>query len=98
MQRGKHMVLKCLDVPDCWAVGWHDHHIKCHITTHGVTTPGKPAPKRRQDLEGTNYLKEIPRPEIGQGEMGWVDRYNNFRQGTLHLGKCEKQKGGSDFN
>ncbi len=26
MERGEHMVLKCLDVPDCWAVGWHDHY------------------------------------------------------------------------
>ena len=95
MQRGEHMVLKCLDVPDCWAVGWHDHHFKCYVTTHGVTTPGKSAPKRRQDVAGTNYLKEIPRPEIiakYQGEMGWVDRHNNFRQGTLHLAKMWKTK------
>jgi len=95
MQRGEHMVLKCLDVPDCWAVGWHDHHFKCYVTTHGVTTPGKPAPKRRQDVAGTNYLKEIPRPEIiakYQGEMGWVDRHNNFRQGTLNLAKIWNTK------
>jgi hypothetical protein len=70
-------------------------HYKTYVTTHGVTTPGKPAPKRRQDIEGTNRLKEIPRPEIiakYQGEMGYVDRHNNFRQGTLHLAKIWKTK------
>jgi hypothetical protein len=46
MTRGDHIVLKCLDVPILWAVGWHDHHYKCYVTTHGVTTPGKPALKR----------------------------------------------------
>ena len=95
MTRGENITLKCLDVPNCWAVGWHDHHYKCYVTTHGVTTPGKPAPKRRQDNTGTNYLKEIPRPDIiakYQGEMGYVDRHNNFRQGTLHLAKIWKTK------
>jgi hypothetical protein len=41
-------------------------------------------------VEGSNYLKEIPRPDIiakYQNEMGYVDRHNNFRQGTLHLAK-----------
>ena len=93
MRRGEHIVLKCLDVPHLWAVGWHDHHFKCYVTTHGVTTPGKPAPKRRQNLEGTNWLKEVPRPSIiakYQGEMGYVDRHNQFRQGYLHLAKIWK--------
>ncbi len=86
MKRGEHIVLKCEDVANLWAVGWHDHHFKCYVTSHGVTLPGKPAPKRRQDILGTNYLKEIPRPDIiakYQVEMGYVDRHNNFRQGTL---------------
>jgi hypothetical protein len=62
---------------------------------HGVTKPGKPVPKRRQDILGTNYLKEIPRPAIiakYQDEMGYVDRHNSFRQGTLHLAKIWKTK------
>ncbi len=48
-----------------------------------------------QDMQGTNYLKEIPRPEViakYQNEMGYVDRHNNFRQGTLHLAKIWKTK------
>jgi hypothetical protein len=73
MNRGDHITLKCDDVDNLWALGWHDHHFKCYVTTHGVTKPGKPAPKRRQDMQGTNYLKEIPRPEViakYQNEMG----------------------------
>jgi hypothetical protein len=26
MQRGENITLKCLDIPNLWAVGWHDHH------------------------------------------------------------------------
>jgi hypothetical protein len=95
LKRGDHIVLKCVELPNVWAVGWHDHHYKCYITTHGVTTPGKPAPKRRQDIAGTNYTREIPRPHIiakYQDEMGYVDRHNNFRQGTLKLAKTWKTK------
>jgi hypothetical protein len=90
LKRGDHVVFKCVDVPRLWAVGWHDHHYKCYVTTHGVSNPGKPAPKRRQNIEGTNWLKEVPRPHIiakYQGEMGFVDRHNQFRQGYLHLAK-----------
>jgi hypothetical protein len=93
MKRREHIVLKCIDVPHLWAVGWHDHHFKCYVTTHGVTTLGKPAPKRRQDLQGTSWLKEVPRPGIiakYQGEMGYVDHHNQFRQGCLHLAKIWK--------
>jgi hypothetical protein len=93
MKRGDFIVLKCTDVENLWAIGWHDHHFKCYITTHGVTTLGKPAPKRRQDKEGATWLKEIPRPDViaqYQNEMGYVDRHNNFRQGTLHLAKAWK--------
>jgi hypothetical protein len=94
MNRGEHIVFKCLDVPYLWAVGWHDHHFKCYVTTHGVTTPGKPAPKRRQDIEGTTWLKAIHRPHIiiakYQSEMGYVDRHNQFRQAYLHLPKIWK--------
>ncbi len=64
------------------------------MSTHEVTTPGKPAPKRRQDLQGTNWLKEVPRPGIiakyQGGKMGYVDRHNQFRQGYLHLAKFWK--------
>jgi len=38
MERGEHIVLK-LAGKDIWAVGWHDHHYKCYITTHGMTLP-----------------------------------------------------------
>ncbi len=64
-------------------------------SSHGVTLPGKPAPKRHQDVLETNYLKEIPRPDIiakYQVEMRYVDRHNNFRQGTLKLAKTWKTK------
>ncbi len=60
-----------------------------------MTTPGKPAPKRRQDTEGNNWLKEVPRPDLiakYQNEMGYVDRHNNFRQDSLHLAKVWKTK------
>ena len=95
MKRGEHITLKCEEVENLWAIGWHDHHFKCYVTTHGSTKPGKPAPKRRQDIEGSTYLKEIPRPDViakYQAEMGYVDRHNRFRQGILHLAKVWKTR------
>ena len=89
MKRGDFIVLECVG-KDMWAIGWHDHHFKCYITTHGHTRPGKPAPKKRQDLEGRNVSKDVPRPYIlakYQEEMGHVDRHNQYRQGMLHLAK-----------
>jgi hypothetical protein len=88
MNRGDHIVLKCRDYPCLWAIGWHDVHYKCFVTTNGTTLPGPPALKKRQDRKGTNYNINIPRPAIiakYQQEMGWVDRHNRFRQGILHL-------------
>jgi hypothetical protein len=78
-----------------WAIGWHDHHFKCYVTTHGHTRPGKPAPKKRQDADGKNVAKEVARPYIlakYQDEMGHVDRHNQYRQGLLHLAKTWKTK------
>jgi hypothetical protein len=95
MKRGEHIVMKCNE-EEMWAVGWHDHHYKCYLTTHGTDLPGKPAPKKRQDFEtNTNYKILIPRPEIiakYQQEMGWVDRHNRYRQGILGLHNIWKTK------
>jgi hypothetical protein len=88
MQRGDHIVLQSMDHENLWAVGWHDVHFKCYVTSNGVTTPGEPAPKKRQHIDGRNYYLPIPRPHViakYQGEMGYVDRHNRFRQGILHL-------------
>jgi hypothetical protein len=93
MKCGDVIVLKCQDFENLWGISWHDHHFKCYVTTHDVTTLGKPTPKRRQDKLGTNWLKEIPRPDViakYQKEMGYVDRHNNYTQGTLHLAKFWK--------
>ena len=95
MKRGEHIVLECVDRTNLWAIGWHDHHFKTYITTHGHTRPGKPAHKKRQDSDGVNYAKEVDRPHIlakYQDEMGHVDRHNQFRQGLLHLAKTWKTK------
>jgi hypothetical protein len=94
MRRGDHIVLECAS-EKMWAIGWHDHHFKCYVTTHGHTRPGKPAPKKRQDLDGRNVSKEVSRPFIlakYQDEMGHVDRHNQYRQGLLHLAKTWKTK------
>ena len=95
MRRGEHVVLKCNE-EEMWAIGWHDHHYKCYLTTHGVDLPGKPAPKKRQDFEtNINYNINVPRPHIiekYQHEMGWVDRHNRYRQGILGLHKVWKTK------
>jgi hypothetical protein len=88
MQRGAHIILKSMDHENLWAIGWHDVHYKCYITTNGVTTPGEPAPPKMQNITGRNYYLSIPRPHViakCQGEMGYVDRHNRFRQGILHL-------------
>ncbi len=29
LNRGDHITLKCVDVDNLWALGWHDHHFKC---------------------------------------------------------------------
>jgi hypothetical protein len=95
MNRGEHIVFRCNEEA-LWAVGWHDHHFKCYLTTHGTDLPGKPAPKKRQDFEtNTNYSINIPRPQIiakYQHEMGWVDRHNRYRQGILGLHSIWKTK------
>jgi hypothetical protein len=95
MRRGEHLVMKCNEA-ELWAVGWHDHHYKCFITTHGTDLPGKPAHKKRQEHEtNTNYKINVPRPEIiakYQQEMGWVDRHNRYRQGILGLHAIWKTK------
>ncbi len=95
MTRGQHIILKCNE-ENMWAVGWHDHHYKCYLTTHGTDLPGKPAPKKRQEFEtNTNYKIQIPRPEIiakYQREMGWVDRHNRYRQGIWGLHSIWKTK------
>jgi hypothetical protein len=70
VKRGKHIVLECVERTNLWAIGWHDHHFKTYITTHGHTRPGKP--------DGVNYAKEVDRPHIlakYQDEMGHVDRH-----------------------
>jgi hypothetical protein len=78
------------------AVGWHDHHYKCYLTTHGTDLPGKPAQNKRQEFEtNTNYRIHIPRPQIiakYQQEMGWVDRHNRYRQGILGLHEIWKTR------
>jgi hypothetical protein len=88
MNRGDHIVLECRDHPNLYAIGWHDIHYKCYVTTNGTTLPGPSALKKRQDRYGKNFNINIPRPAIiakYQQEMGWVDRHNRFRQGILHL-------------
>jgi hypothetical protein len=51
--------------------------------------------KKRQDLDGKNVSKDVPRPYIlakYQEEMGHVDRHNQYRQGLLHQAKFWKTK------
>jgi hypothetical protein len=95
MNRGSHIVLKCLDHDGIWAIGWHDMHFKCFVTTNGATLPGLPAPKKRQNAQGTNSSISIDRSAVlakYQGEMGYVDRHNQFRQGISHLPNIWKTK------
>ncbi len=49
MRRGEHMVMKC-NGAEMWAMGWHDHHYKCYLTTHGTDLPGKPAQKKKTSI------------------------------------------------
>jgi hypothetical protein len=89
MRRGEHIVFQCREHENLWAVGWHDFHYKCYLTTHGTTNPGKPADKKRQDAEtNVNFQINVLRPEIlvkYNQEMGHVDRHNFYRQGILKL-------------
>ena len=93
-ERGSHVVFKDKD-RDLWAIGWSDHHYKLYLTTHGVTTPGEVAMKKRQRRDGRNYHIQIPRPsqvEDYAKEMGWVDRHNRFRQDIIGLSKVWRTK------
>ncbi len=92
MKRGEHIRVVVLQYneEDMWAVGWHDQHCKCYLTTHGTNLPGKSlCIKKRQEFEtNINYKINIPRLEIiakYQQEMGWVDRHDKYRQGILGL-------------
>jgi hypothetical protein len=55
MRRGEHVVMQCNE-EKLWAIGWHDHHYKCYVTTHGTTLPGKPADKKRQNVDTMSIL------------------------------------------
>ncbi len=59
------------------------------MATHGTTLPGKPADKKRQNVDtNVNFALSVPRPQIiakYQHEMGYVDRHNFYRQGILKL-------------
>jgi hypothetical protein len=96
MRRGEHIVFQCREHENLWAVGWHDFHYKCYLTTHGTTNPGKPADKKRQNAEtNVNFQINVPRPEIlakYNQEMGHVDRHNFYRQGILKLHSTWKTK------
>jgi hypothetical protein len=96
VRRGEHIVFQCRKHDKLWAVGWHDFHYKCYVTTHGTTNPGKPADKKRQDAEtNVNFQINIPRPEIlvkYNQEMGHVDRHNFYRQEILKLHSTWKTK------
>ena len=94
LARGQSCVFK-LENEDLWAVGWSDVHYKTYITTHGVSSEGLPAQKKRQRLDGRNYKIDIPRPNVigtYQRHMGWVDRHNRFRQDILGLHNIWKTK------
>ena len=94
LNRGESCVFK-LEGEEVWAVGWSDVHFKTYITTHGVSSDGLPAQKKRQRLDGRNYQIEIPRPNVigtYQQHMGWVDRHNRFRQDILGLHQVWKTK------
>jgi hypothetical protein len=59
--RGTHVIFKERQA-DRWAVGWHDIHFKCYITTHGLTTEAEtPALKKRQKLDGRHFQIKVPR-------------------------------------
>ncbi len=96
MRRGEHIVFKCNEEENLWAIGWQDHHYKSYITTHGTTNPGKHADKKRQDKDtNVNFRAKIPRPEFPakyNQEMGSVDRHNFYRQGVLKLHSTWKTK------
>jgi hypothetical protein len=72
---------------------------KTYITTHGASSEGEPAQKKRQRLDGDgrNFSIEIPRSKIiGEyhAHMGWVDRHNRFtsREDILGLHNIWKTK------
>ncbi len=88
MQRGDHFVLKCNE-EEMWAVGWHDHHYKCYLTTHGTDLLGKPAPRKDKTLTPTQIIASTYLAhkllQKYQHEIDWVDRHNRYRQGILGL-------------
>jgi hypothetical protein len=94
MERGNHVVFK-EEGKNLWAVGWVDVHYKLYLTTHGRSSAGEPASKKRQRVDGRNYRIQVPRPKVIEDyakEMGWVDRHNRYRQSMLGLSEIWKTK------
>ncbi len=77
------MIFKCNE-EEMWAVGWHNHHYTCYLTTHGTDVPGKPAPKKRQDLTPTQIIAStfLVHKSLQNINMKWVGLI-----GTTDLGK-----------
>jgi hypothetical protein len=87
LNHGDSCVFK-LENEEVWAVGWSDVHYKTYITTHGLSSEGEPAQKKRQRLDGRNYRIDITHPKViatYHNHMGWGDRHNRLRQDILGL-------------
>ena len=93
MERGDHVVFK-EEGKNLWAVGWVDVHYKLYLTTHGRSSAGEPASKKRQRVDGRNYRIQVPRPKIIED---WDGRTGITGTGRACLGslKYGRQRNGS---
>ena len=74
---------------------WNDRYCKVWIHSAGVTVPGPPSSKRRQDPDtGITYRSLICCPDVIGREyypnFGWVDRHNCLRHSSLRLEHTQK--------
>ena len=78
------------DSGDLFGVGWHDHYYKTFVANAGSTQWATPAKKKRQRDDGSNYYREVPRPEVCEiyySANGKIDQHNRTRQYLLRLEK-----------
>jgi hypothetical protein len=83
MNRGDHIVLKSKDYPYLYAIGWHDMHYKCFITTMGLLYLAllhlKNARTNTVKIKISIFLALLLLQSINRRWDGWTD--------TIVLGK-----------
>ena len=92
--RGDFCVCKC-DAQGLWGVKWNNNRCKTFVEDAGSSQLVVPAKTKRQRNSGSNYYREVPRPEVCEvyySSRGKADQHNRTRQYLLKLEKTRATK------